>query len=105
MELACLVLNYTPSVYTAPYHTRQAAAVVNHILLQPQTSFIYRVRHSRYPLARQADVCARLLGEDFREAGRVEERPFEFVGVEPVLEVDGDGEDAAVGIRWVEHGR
>lgn len=32
----------------------------------------------------------------------MEERPFEFVGVKFVLEVDVQGDDAAVGVVWVE---
>ena len=58
--------------------------------------------HGGDPFARQAEVGACLLGETLGQADGVEERPFKFVGVEFVLEVDVQGDDAAVGVVRVE---
>lgn len=101
--LARLVLQHAPAVDAAADDARQAAAVVDHVLLQPQAGLVDRMRHVRHPLAGQAEVGAGLLREELREAGRVQQRPFEFVGVQPVLEVDREAQHAAVAVGRVEH--
>ena len=62
------------------------------------------MRDGREPFSAKALVGAGLLGEALGCAGGVEERPFEAVGQEMVLEVDAEGDNTSVGVVGVVEG-
>ena len=68
------------------------------LLLEPEYSFVDGVRHGRDPLSVEAHIRAGLLRKTLCITWRMEQRPFKFVSVEFVLEVDVERDNATISV-------
>jgi hypothetical protein len=67
----CFVVDDTPAINAAAHYSSKTGVVINHVLFKSQTGLVDCMGHMWHPLARQPNVSASTLREDFGKSDRM----------------------------------